>query len=84
MWVEDYGFDPTDTPMTDTSSKHATRRSWPTRSISAECTGSAYMSGSKPRDHRKSVRYRATTRDINTCSKEASGYFDRGKRLGAG
>ena len=37
--------------------------------MSAECTGSAYMSGSKPRDHRKSVRYRATTRDINTYSK---------------
>jgi len=59
-------------PSACTISKHTTSSNCPTRSMSAECTGSAYISGSRPVDQRYDVRRCATRSDIVTCRVQPS------------
>lgn len=60
------------TSARDTSWKHRTRSSCPTKSIVAEWIGSAYMSGSRSFDHKKSVRAFAISSDIVTAQQNKS------------
>lgn len=56
MMTPSYAFiDCTFAPSSEATSKHATRRDWPTTSISAEWIGSAYMSGSSSHFQKYSV-----------------------------
>lgn len=54
-------------PNNDIISKQSTSSDWPTRSMSAQCMGSAYISGSSFLAQRKLVSRRASTRDTVTC-----------------
>lgn len=60
------------TPVRDTSWKHRTRSNCPIKSIVAEWIGSAYMSGSRSFDHRKSVSAFAIKSDIVTAQQNKS------------
>lgn len=53
-------------PNSWTISKQMTNNIWPMRSMSAECTGSAYISGSRFFVHKYSVSNRAITSDMRT------------------
>lgn len=66
LCVEINPYAPTLCPDKETSSKQTTRRSCPMRSMQEECSGMAYMSGSRPLLQRKVVRARANERDIST------------------
>lgn len=57
-------------PKSETISKHNTRSSCPTRSIRAEWMGSAYVSGSRPLDHNKLVKNRATISEVKTAQQK--------------
>jgi len=57
-------------PKSETISKHNTRSNCPIRSIRAEWMGRAYVSGSRPLDHRKLVNHRATTNEVKTAQQK--------------
>jgi hypothetical protein len=64
-------------PNACTISKHTTKSNCPTRSINAECIGSAYISGSRFLDQRKLVRALARMSDVDTFWKrEVVEYFN--------